>query len=407
MHFLENSLKGLPTILKNRYTQKAIKNHILAINYCTGCTACKYVCPANSIFMVKDAKGSYHINIDEDKCISCGQCIHICPNYAELSLNKYKQRYYALKNRNFKEKIESSSGGAYILFAKTVIEMGGAVYGVKYKGIWTVYERAITLEEAKKFCKAKYVETAKDDIFLKVKEDLENGVLVLFTGTPCTVMGLQSFIGENLSENLYTLDIICHGVPVPLIYKKYIEFLQNKYKSILSSIDFRDKVYNDKKKICTYIQKIRADFSNGRVYHGYQDKDPYYQLFWSNTILRECCYKCRYARLDRCGDITIGDFWGNRRIAPNFFTDNAVSSILVNTKKGEKLFNRICSQADFIEIDAEAIMQRNLTMPTPKSIVYDRFWKDYYTHTFRFMLIRYGDYLGIYRFLRKLKRSNK
>ena len=403
INYLEKSLKGIPVTIKDNYSQKHFKNHVLAINSCTGCTACTYVCPVNCISMIKDAKGSYYTKIKEDRCISCGQCTKICPNNAVIEPNKNKQRFYALKNKNFVERMESSSGGAYILLAKAVIEMGGVVYGVKYEGIWPAYGRAVTLEEAKEFCKAKYVETAKDQIFFQVKEDLEHGMTVLFTGTPCTVKGLQAYIGEKQSNNLYVIDIICHGVPVPLIYERYIEFLQHKYKSLIRSIDFRDKGYNHKKRIHTHIQKIRADFNNGRIYHGYQEKDPYYQLFWSNTILRECCYDCKYAKLDRCGDITIGDFWGDKSVAPAFFTENGESSVLVNTKKGEKLFNKIRSQADFIETDAGAIMQRNLEKPTEKSGVYNRFWKDYYTHSFLFILIRYADYLGIYKVIRKRK----
>ncbi len=171
----------------------------------------------------------------------------------------------------------------------------------------------------------------------------------------------------------------------------------------LTYLDFRDKVYDKDLHTHTYTQKIRAAFDNGRIYHGYMDRDPYYKLFWSNATLRDCCYDCQYATLKRYSDITIGDWWGDCSIAADFFADNAESSVLVNTSKGERLFNEIKSKAEILEVDANAIMQRNLKAPTPRGITYNMFWRDYHTHSFKYCLARYGDLYGLFRAYRKVR----
>jgi coenzyme F420-reducing hydrogenase beta subunit len=362
---------------------------------CTGCTACIGSCPVGAIEISHDAKGSLFPLINEEKCIDCGKCKSICPNYTRETENDFQQKCYGLKNTDFRERFNSSSGGAYILFAKAILNYDGIVYGVKYDGIIPCYGRADNIQDAAEFMKTKYVEISKAEIYEQIRKDLKQGRKVLFTGTPCSVQGLKNYVGPVLSKNLYTIDIICHGVPVPIIYENYTKFLERKYHSKITKFDFRDKVYNEVIHTHTHTQKIRAEFANGKVYHGTQKKDPYYRLFWSNNILRECCYQCKYARMKRSGDITIGDWWGNRDVSSEFFSDGAESSVLVNSQKGNELFEQIINQADVIAVSVDDISQRNLHAATPRNPKYNAFWADFSTKSFKYVLVRRADYYGI------------
>ncbi len=387
----------------NTVKEKINVKHVVADDYCTGCTACVHTCHVNCIQMLPGAKGSRFPHVDASKCVQCGKCLEVCTKKAHTykDSEEYTQKYYALKNADFNDRMKSSSGGAFILLMELVISRGGVVYGVKSVRGRVSYGRAEDFEKAKEFCKSKYVECHKGEVYRSVKKDLESGREVLFSGTPCTVAGLRNFLGEECLQRLYTVDIICHGTPVPVIYRKYVRMLEKKYGAELINLDFRDKIYD--KSLFTYTQKIRAEFANGKVYHGYMDRDPYYKLFWSNAVLRDSCFGCKYATIERCGDITIGDWWGDRTIAPEFFADNAESSVLVNTKKGEELLEKIRFRAEILEVDAAAIMQRNLREPTPKGDIYNRFWRDYYTHSFTYCLVRYADLHGVFRVYGKIK----
>lgn len=396
---LDNSSSN--TILFEKSCTTNTKKHIRIEAKCTGCTLCVNNCPVNAISMKPDAKGSMYPVVNETICIECKKCLSLCPNYyiKKNDNSIYFRKFFALKNKNFSELYNSSSGGAYILFAKKIIENGGIVYGVKYEGVTPVYGREETFKGALNFCKTKYVEVEKGEIFKNVKADLQNNKNVLFVGTPCTIQGLHNFLKDDSRNHLYTIDIICHGVPVPKIYKDYINFLENKYKSKIVEFDFRDKVFDKKTKVFRHIQKIKATFENGKIYDGFQEKDPYYMLFWSNNILRESCYSCLYANTERPGDITIGDWWGNCNSDSNFFNSGSESTVIINSKKGEYLFGLIKNDADYLKVSENQAMQRNLYKPTSMSPKYAKFWTDYATNSFKYILIRYADYYGVFRLI--------
>lgn len=370
---------------------------------CTGCTACKIICPANAIQMIRTPRGSSFPYVDKDKCINCGLCSQVCSIENQPKSLEYKQEYYAARSKEPEDWKNSSSGAIFWLLAKKVINKQGVVYGVAYDvNRNVVYNRADNILEAAKSRGTKYVESVKGNIFKEVRNDLEAGKKVLFTGTPCTIDGLYRCLPDKLKMNLYTMDIICHGTPVPIIFEDYQKFMEKKYHSNITYFNFREKEYDKRLNTFKSTKKVCIEFKNSKVYEGTEDVDPYYALFWSNNILRESCYLCRYSNMDRCGDITIGDYWGDTSVNPDFFRTKTESSCLINSPKGKKLFDEIQCDLDWIEVRREDIMQRNLYTSTLKNRKWNSFWRDYYTKSFKYLLIRYADYWGVFRWIGKL-----
>jgi coenzyme F420-reducing hydrogenase beta subunit len=387
------------------YTMKKKCNYIELSNQCNGCTACMNICPVNAIKMVEDGKLSYYPEINKDTCIDCGKCKKACSYLNKIEKNSdFKQEYYGLKIKDKELLNKCSSGGAFILLAKSILNNNGIVYGVGYDNLFhTKYIRVEDITDLYAIVGTKYVDCNKGDVFLQVKRDLNNGKQVLFTGTPCTCAGLKNILTDNEKTNIYLMDIICHGTPVTKVYDDYLYFLENKYSSKIKSINFRKKIYDSKLQKYIKTQNLEIVFTNGKKIEADKDTDPYYRLFWTNNIIRESCFSCQFCSLDRVSDITIGDYWGNKDVDAEFFRENSESSVLINTNKGKKLFERIKKEAFTIKVNKKDIMQRNLFSPTPKSNNYDVFWIDYMQHSFKYILFRYADYFHIFKFIRRIK----
>ena len=211
---------------------------------CCGCTACASICPKDAITMEPDTLGFKYPKVDLDKCIDCGLCEKVCAfndNY-DKSLNLKEPEIYAARHKDIHEIETSRSGAAFIAISDYILENGGIVYGVGYKDHFRVaHKRATTKEERNEFKGSKYVQSDLDGIFRQVKEDLKQGNTVLFSGTPCQTAGLNSYIGKKLRENLVLVDIVCHGVPSPYIWRDYLAYIEKKYKNEVVKVDFRDK----------------------------------------------------------------------------------------------------------------------------------------------------------------------
>lgn len=211
---------------------------------CCGCTACASICKHNAISMQPDTLGFLYPKVDEDKCIECGLCEKVCAfndNY-DKSLNLSQPEAYAARHKEMEEVMKSRSGAAFVAISDYVLEQGGIVYGAGYKDHFRVcHKRATTKEERDEFRGSKYVQSDLTGIFRQVKNDLKTGHTVLFSGTPCQTSGLHSYVGKKLRENLVLVDIVCHGVPSPYIWRDYITYLEKKYKDTISYVNFRDK----------------------------------------------------------------------------------------------------------------------------------------------------------------------
>lgn len=395
------------TVIKKN-DNKEIK-HIVIDNKCNGCSACFAICPSSAIDMSVDGKGSLFPKIDKEKCIECGLCKSACSLIVESKIeNKFTQEYYAFKTKNNDDLRKCSSGGIFLLVAKKVLEQGGVVYGVKYdESLNAVYGRIDNENDLWELSGTKYIECDKIDIFTQVKKDLTDGRKVLFSGSPCVIAGLNNILIDNQRENLVLMDIICHGTPVPKVYKDYLNFLEKKYKSKIVSINFRKKEYDNIKQKYINIQNMEIKFANGKTYTANKDNDFYYRLFWSNNIIRESCFSCKFASLERVSDITIGDYWGNTSINPEFFHECTESTVIINTTKGKEIFNSIKLNANIMKVSKKDCLQRNLYKATPKSNNFDRFWNEYMLFSFKYILIRYADYYGVFKLFRKVRNHGK
>lgn len=211
---------------------------------CCGCTACASICAHNAISMKPDALGFLYPVVDENKCINCGLCEKVCQfnvNY-DTSLNLSQPDVYGARHKDMKEVETSRSGAAFIALSDWILKHGGAIYGAGYVDHFrVVHKRATNKEERDEFKGSKYVQSDLNGVFKQVKQDLKNGMIVLFSGTPCQTAGLSSFIGKKLRENLYLVDIVCHGVPSPYIWRDYLNYLEEKQGDEIVWVDFRDK----------------------------------------------------------------------------------------------------------------------------------------------------------------------
>ncbi len=338
---------------------------------CSGCSACANVCEHGAITMLPDTLGFLYPVVDHDKCIRCGKCISVCAfngNY-DTGLLLSEPIVYGARHKDMTNVEKSRSGAAFIALSDFILEHGGVVYGAGYADHFrVVHKRAASKEERDEFRGSKYVQSDMGRCFRKVKEDLKNGLTVLFSGTPCQTAGLNSYIGKKLRENLYLMDIVCHGVPSPYIWKDYIAYQEGKQGSEVTKADFRDKVKFGWK---AHIETLT--FGDREI-----STTIYTDIFYEHIMLRHSCSKCHYTNTRRPSDITIADFWGWEKTDPSFNADDkGCSLVLCNTEKGVSLFEKVQERMNTVSADLKNCMQPNLQRPVifhPKRM---KFEKDY------------------------------
>ena len=366
---------------------KTIEN--LSKEECCGCTACQSICPRSAISMNPDEKGFLYPTIDVSRCVGCGLCYTVCPMKHTLVSegNQSDPDFYAVKHRSDKVRMNSSSGGMFTAISDWILQQGGIVYGASFNDDFSVsHHRAENIQQRDLFRGSKYVQSNMGKTFLKVKDDLSKNRMVLFSGTPCQVAGLYSFLNRNkvCTDQLFLCDLICHGVPSPKIWRDYIKFISKKYKSNIKSFLFRNKEYGWR----GYNTKII--FQNGLAVTEGMEINSYSNLFGLDLILRSSCYHCPFTRVRRYSDLTIGDFWGIENSMPDFEDKMGVSLVLVHTKRGEYLFQKVSNDLEKRFLMPEQGMQWNLKRPSVKSPKADAFWKDYQKYGFEFVEKKYS-----------------
>ena len=328
-------------------------------NQCCGCTACANVCAHEAITMEPDALGFLYPKVDESKCVDCGLCDKVCAfndNY-DKSLNLPSPDVYGARHKDMDEVMKSRSGATFVAISDYILDNGEVVYGVGYKDHFRVaHKRATTRIERDEFRGSKYVQSDLTGIFKQVKEDLKNGLTVLFSGTGCQCAGLNAYIGKKLRENLILVDIVCHSVPGPYLWSDYLNYLEYKHKGSIVSFNFRNKKkYGWRSHIETYV------LDNGKEY----SSKVFTNLFASCLVLRPSCSKCHFCNTTRPSDITLADFWDRGHNFPDINKDNKGESLLlINTEKGRAMFDVIKDKLDYFQTTTDKVMQTHLREPS-------------------------------------------
>ena len=368
---------------------------------CCGCTACYSICPKDAITMVPDALGFLYPEVDTARCIDCGLCEKVCAfneNY-DISPNLSVPDAYAARHKDISEVETSRSGAAFIAISDHILEKGGVVYGAGYEGHFrVVHKRAVTPAERDEFKGSKYVQSELGDTFRKIKSDLESGLSVLFSGTPCQTAGLSSYIGKKLRRNLYLVDIVCHGVPSPYIWRDYIAYLEKKRRKEIVWVNFRDKqAFGWRAHKETF--RFRGDGNRNSIF----SYTYYTHIFYKHILFRKSCGLCPYANVRRPSDITIADFWGWERTDPTFNNDNkGVSLVLVNTLKGKSLFEAAKTDLNIVPARLEDCLQPNLVQSSAEHPNRDDFERDYALKGFLYVMKKYGDMGWRYRIYKQI-----
>jgi len=338
---------------------------------CYGCYACKEICPKDAISMVRDEEGFYFPHVDGELCINCGLCERICiakdkKQYATDRLQSEEEpqnlpKAYIGTCVSDEQLAQSTSGGVFRSLVRYTIEKKkGVVVGTCFdKNANVITEFAETLEDAFKFSGSKYVRREIDGIFPKVKEYLDAGRVVLFSGVPCECAGLSAYLRKDY-DNLIQCEILCHGGASPKIYEKYIGHINRKLKAKVKKVNFRDKSKS-------WLQKdfkLTFEFDNRKPLSVRGRRNNYMNAFLMNYIFRISCYRCQYAGNNRAGDITIGDCHGVNRVAKEFYDERGVSMVVASTPKGEQIWKEVQEEFRFTETTVAKAYEKNHIRPS-------------------------------------------
>lgn len=348
---------------------------------CTGCTACYNVCPHKAIEMIENSEGFKFPQIDTEKCTNCGLCEKVCIPSSGYVKQPFETLAFGVKNKNLEERKQSQSGGAFYILAKHILSQGGVVYGSLIdEGFVVRHARASTEKEAKAFRGSKYVQSDLGDIFQSVKQDVQSGVPVLFSGTPCQVAGLKAYLRKDY-ENLLLVDLICHGVPSPKVWADYIEWQQKRKKKLITQAEFRDRSLP----WGTHYESFFVNTKKKRY-------SIFAKIFYSHNILRKSCYNCPFTNTERLSDITIGDYWGIETVKKEFRDDYGVSAVMLNSETGKRIWQEVNEQVEYFQCKIEDLMFRNpqLYKSATRPVSREIFWQDY-NKGFAFIAKKYGD----------------
>lgn len=360
--------------------------------FCTGCTACVNICPKEAITLAPDNKGFLYPQIDSEKCIECNLCERACMTKEKEIFEHEMCDYYIAQINNQEELQHCQSGGAAYAFGKVCLEKSGIVYGAQYEGCEVYHRKVVTIADLVKTCGSKYVQSDLQLCFREVRDYLEESIPVLFTGTSCQIAGLYHYLDvlKIDTTSLYTVDIICHGVPSPLVLKDYIKVLEKRNNCIITSMNMRDRRFSPSTKSVFTTSEGKELFDN-----------CYIELFYSNMTLRESCGNCMFAKRSNPADITIGDTYGlSEKYNKLIDSSNPSSIVIVHSIKGKELLDN--SSLIKTKIDGSEFYQVNLEHPTKISQRKQDFWNKYNNKGLEYAL-KYYTSMGGYK--AKLRRK--
>lgn len=356
-------------------------NQICAEEYCTGCYTCVNVCKQDAVIMVKDKEGFYRPQIVQENCIGCEACIIKCPVNNPIPKHITPISIYSGWSRNEEIRLTSTSGGVFAEFAKYFLNaLDGVVFGVTMnKYLQACHTWIEKMDDLHKLQGSKYVQSIVGDVYRKVKEFLNCNRYVLFSGTPCQIAGLKAYLGREY-ETLYTVDLLCHGVPSPKLFADYVSYIENKINKNVSDIQFRCKNRSWRYYNIGINSHSDGDLKKKRYdYEGGYYSDPFLRVFLRNNALRPSCYLCTYANTERVADFTLADWWGYKPISEedNNFEKKGVSLIFCNTERAKSVLFFCDLQIRQRTLPEAVRTNMSLRHPVKEPVSRQHFWSDY------------------------------
>lgn len=363
--------------------------HIIDKSKCCGCNACVQRCPKQCITMQEDEEGFLYPLVNQSICINCGLCEQVCP---VINPNDSKQplQVFAAKNRSEYQRLRSSSGGIFILLAEYIIKQGGVVFGARFDKNWEVeHAYAETLEELVPLMRSKYVQSRIGNTYKEAEQFLKQGRQVMYVGTSCQIAGLKKFLRKEY-ENLLAVDFICHGVPSPGVWRRYLEEIKTeqskntgintgssslKSMPVITSINFREKQLGGYSwsKYGFVVHTKSADSANSILLSSNSNENVYMKAFLLNYILRPSCYSCFAKNGKSKSDITISDFWGLRLCMPKFDDDKGVCAVFLHTPKSLNIFKGLNVDSNKCSFN-DAVKASSYIKPADSPIFRNKFW---------------------------------
>lgn len=310
---------------------------------CCGCSACVQKCPTQCISLQEDVEGFLYPQVNTTECIDCNLCEKVCP-WLNRNASISPLKVLAVKNRNEEERLRSSSGGVFIALARTVLQKGGVVFGAVFDECWEVkHSYAETFDDVKPMLGSKYLQSRIEQSYLEAETFLKQGREVLFSGSPCQIAGLHTYLKKGYS-NLLAVDFLCHGVPSPGVWRKYLKetfiYSDLKREFDIADISFRNKSSGWKKSSLVVNNKNSLNQKDKTTLLAeIFSVNPFMRGFLSNVYLRPSCYSCKCKNGVSRSDITIADYWGINHLMPDFDDDKGVSLVLLNTTVGKEAFD--------------------------------------------------------------------
>lgn len=356
---------------------------------CTGCALCLSQCKHDALTMEAQKDGFFYPVVDASKCVSCGICAEICPQnkMEEGSFSLWKDGYAAWAVQDDIRE-QSSSGGIATVLSQQIIRNGGSVMGAVMDDQFSL-RHIVATEEADciRMQKTKYMQSDTRKIYEQAEEILSSGNEVLFIGCPCQVDAISRHVSrKRLSERFFSCELLCHAVPSPILFQKYILALERIAKSRIVSYDFRSKKNSWEHASVTIV------YENGKEQTVLHRENHFHKWFGQYFSIRECCFQCAYRRAERCADLTIGDFWKIQEVLPQVDPKDGISRVFVNTEKGRSLLARCNDSLRLLPVDIEATVAKtrriliNPTVPEGRKA----FLQDMETRSMEWLMKRYA-----------------
>lgn len=326
---------------------------------CCGCTACANICPNQCIRMDADFEGFLYPSVDRTGCMNCHLCENVCPVKNPLKETSYVRKAYAIRTRNLSTLYESTSGGLFTPLASLVLEEGGvlctacydATFRVKHMFIGYPINNCAHVGGVEKARGSKYVQSDLGECYKQIKQLLKLQTKVCFVGTTCQVYGLKSFLQKDYS-NLVTVDLVCHGVPSPLLWNKYLDYQTQRYSSRICAISFRSKLFG-------YHSGglMKIDFKNGKQYFASARVDYMLKCFFEGLSSRPICFQCPFKKINRCSDLTVYDCWHFSELTHCVDDDNGYTNVIVQSVMGKEVIDKLKNKIDMYSVDLDRAVE--------------------------------------------------